>query len=1311
MNVKNFGPLGQSWIPRVVSIVLAFALGASALAAQSAGPFQFVEVAEENPAVKGALPARASSFVPGPIVHPRPTANLGQGYGAEAEPNGTTATATPLPSNNLVVRANLFPSGDSDFYSFTAVAGDRVYAAVMTSFSAGSSTDSQLTLLASDGTTTIEFDDDDGSFAGLSSSIAGATIPTTGTYFLKVNDFTPVTASERPYELHVRVQSGAPTPEVEGNDTPATANVLPVNGWVSGTRNPAAATEQDWFSINLNAGDTVFLSLDANPERDGVVWNARLGFALFGDAANQILVVDDAGTGDAGNVPPVPVNPSEAMFFTVKTAGTYFAFVDSASAAVGGPTATYHLSVSVHPATNEGVNCTTYTSTDVPKAIGPGTGLVSSTITVPGNPRIADVDVLITLNHTLMADIDAHVRSPAGNDNGLFTDIGATAIGGQTQMDIVFDDEAGVPPSFTVMNNVQIKPELAYRLAWFDGENAGGVWTLDLRDDTAAEGGTLTSWSLRVCEAPTLASCSVGFSPVTVFTTDFESGAAGFTHSGTADEWELGLPATVATTTANPIAGFSTCNSGVNCWKTDLDNTYNVSSSQDLLSGNINLAGLSGPVNVTWAQRFQLESANFDHVLIEARQVGVPTNALRFYDYLDATMTNAPGNPAVNIGESSGWSVFTRRIDSLAGLNTELRFHLDSDSTVNFAGLAIDDVTVTACQANVLANPTLTTQASAGVPVGGNVNDAGTLAGGSAPTGSITFNLYGPNDATCTGAVAFTANIPVAGNGVYNSGNFAPALAGTYRWTASYSGDSNNNPATSACNAPNESVVVSQATPALVTQASVGVPVGGNVNDDGTLAGGASPTGTITFNLYGPNDATCAGAVAFTANIPVAGNGVYNSGNFAPATAGTYRWVASYSGDTNNAVATSPCNSPNESVVVSQATPTLTTQASAGVTLGGNVNDDGTLAGGASPTGSITFNLYGPNDTTCAGAIAFTANIPVAGNGVYNSGNFMPTLAGLYRWVASYSGDTNNAVATSPCNSPNESVAVGLVTPTLTTQASAGVVLGGNVNDAATLAGGANPTGSITFNLYGPNDATCAGAVAFTANIPVAGNGVYNSGNFAPGAAGTYRWVASYSGDSNNGPANSPCNSPNESVVVTAPPGASVNGTKTTSPGPYAVGNNITYTIILTNSGAGVQGDNPGNEFIDVLPAQLQLVSASASSGTAVATVGTNTVTWNGSIPASGGTVTITITATILPSAAGSTVNNQGTINFDADGNGTNESTTQTDDPTVVGSGNPTGIAVPASDVTQVPMLSPYALLLLSALLAAVALMKFTRMS
>jgi uncharacterized repeat protein (TIGR01451 family) len=118
-------------------------------------------------------------------------------------------------------------------------------------------------------------------------------------------------------------------------------------------------------------------------------------------------------------------------------------------------------------------------------------------------------------------------------------------------------------------------------------------------------------------------------------------------------------------------------------------------------------------------------------------------------------------------------------------------------------------------------------------------------------------------------------------------------------------------------------------------------------------------------------------------------------------------------------------------------------------------------------------------------------------------------------------------------------------------------------------------------------------------------------------------------------------------------------------------GSTVTYTIVLTNTGSATQLDNPGNEFTDALPSGLSLVSASGTSGAALATVGTNTVTWNGTIT-SNGSVTITIQATINNAAAGTTITNQGSIAYDADGNGTNEASALTDDPNVAGANNPT---------------------------------------
>jgi len=164
---------------------------------------------------------------------------------------------------------------------------------------------------------------------------------------------------------------------------------------------------------------------------------------------------------------------------------------------------------------------------------------------------------------------------------------------------------------------------------------------------------------------------------------------------------------------------------------------------------------------------------------------------------------------------------------------------------------------------------------------------------------------------------------------------------------------------------------------------------------------------------------------------------------------------------------------------------------------------------------------------------------------------------------------------------------------------------------------------------------------------------------------------------------------------------SNVHGTKTYSGG-TTVGSTGTYTIVLSNVGQTPQADNPGNEFTDVLPANLTLVSATASSGTAVATVATNTVTWNGSIAPSG-TVTITITARITSGAAGTVVSNQGTISYDGDNNGTNESTELTDDPAQQGAADPTSFtiaALPLAAIEAAPGPGGQALALLILMLA-----------
>src|SRR2546428_2951357 len=64
----------------------------------------------------------------------------------------------------------------------------------------------------------------------------------------------------------------------------------------------------------------------------------------------------------------------------------------------------------------------------------------------------------------------------------------------------------------------------------------------------------------------------------------------------------------------------------------------------------------------------------------------------------------------------------------------------------------------------------------------------------------------------------------------------------------------------------------------------------------------------------------------------------------------------------------SVCNAPNETSVVSKASPTVTTSATPQATAGGTISDQALLAGSSGPnaTGTISFTVFGPNNATCA---------------------------------------------------------------------------------------------------------------------------------------------------------------------------------------------------------------------------------------------------------------------------------------------------------------------------------------------------------
>jgi uncharacterized repeat protein (TIGR01451 family) len=449
---------------------------------------------------------------------------------------------------------------------------------------------------------------------------------------------------------------------------------------------------------------------------------------------------------------------------------------------------------------------------------------------------------------------------------------------------------------------------------------------------------------------------------------------------------------------------------------------------------------------------------------------------------------------------------------------------------------------------------------------------------------------------------------------------------GTYQWVASYSGDANNDPV--ASDLGDEPQTVTPAAPTITTSAGPTVVLGSGVplTDSATLAGGFNPGGTITFTLTRPG-----GGVVYTNVVPVSGVGTYttsqgnNPGGFLATAVGTYQWVASYSGDANNHPVASAFD--DEPQTVTPAAPTITTSAGPTVVLGSGVplTDSATLAGGFNPGGTITFTLTGPG-----GGVVYTNVVPISGDGTYttsqgnNPGGFLATAVGTYQWVASYSGDANNHPVASAFDDEPQTVTP--AAPTITTNAGPTVVLGRGVplTDSATLAGGFNPGGSITFTLTGPG-----GGVVYTNVVPVSGDGTYttsqgnNPGGFLATAVGTYQWVASYSGDANNHPVASAFDDEPQTVL---PQQADLAPAKTVSNPTPNVGDIISFTVTLTNNGPD---DATGVQVSEPLSAGLALVYAAPSQGS----YNSGTGVWEvGALPV-GAHVVLTLQAQVLSGA------------------------------------------------------------------------------
>ncbi len=377
-----------------------------------------------------------------------------------------------------------------------------------------------------------------------------------------------------------------------------------------------------------------------------------------------------------------------------------------------------------------------------------------------------------------------------------------------------------------------------------------------------------------------------------------------------------------------------------------------------------------------------------------------------------------------SVGETAGTSTslsnYTSGISCVDGLGNGVASGSGTSISVSVAAGANIVCTITNSRVDVAPSAVTEIHNADHTPVtsvdaGTTVHDKATVSGSlGTPTGTVTFTFFTASK-ECTGASVGAGTVTLVG-GVAHPSDAGALPAGGYSFKAHYNGE---DPNYLSADSPCEPLTVNPLQPLLTTTASQPPPntLPAPINDVAHLSGGfGTPGGTISFTLY--SDATCSStAVVFTDSKPVSGNGDYTSASFT-VNAGTYHWVASYSGDANNAAAgPTACSDAAEAVTIRQAQALLgTVPTPTSGTVGVTLNDGATLSG-ASPTGSIVFQLFDPDQSSCTGTPRFTQTVSVSGNATYNTtGGFVTDKAGTWRWTANYSGDVNNSAAIGGCN-------------------------------------------------------------------------------------------------------------------------------------------------------------------------------------------------------------------------------------------------------------------------------------------------------
>lgn len=141
--------------------------------------------------------------------------------------------------------------------------------------------------------------------------------------------------------------------------------------------------------------------------------------------------------------------------------------------------------------------CNTVDATDVPITIATTANVtINSTLNIPDALTITDVDVIVDITHSWVNDLTITLISPTGTQVQL---VNRPCSNNALNNIVATFNDGGIP--LVCGNNPAIGGEVkpTQVLSALNGQNSSGTWTLRVKDSANQDGGTLNSWSLKVC--------------------------------------------------------------------------------------------------------------------------------------------------------------------------------------------------------------------------------------------------------------------------------------------------------------------------------------------------------------------------------------------------------------------------------------------------------------------------------------------------------------------------------------------------------------------------------------------------------------------------------------------------------------------------------------------------------------------------------------------------------------------------------------------------------------------------------------------